>query len=62
MEKDCFFVECLKIFQPFLFRDDFRSYNNSILNVASTLGTEMSGVDDFWLETRVIIRISTHPC
>ena len=27
-----------------------------------TLGTEMFGVGDFWLETRVIIKISKIPC
>jgi hypothetical protein len=26
-----------------------------------TPGAEMFGVGDFWLETRVIIKISTHP-
>ena len=25
-------------------------------------GQEMFGVGDFWLETRVIIKILTHPC
>ena len=28
----------------------------------TTLGTEMFGVGDFWLETRVIIKISKIPC
>ena len=27
-----------------------------------TLPVKMFGVTDFWLETRVIIKISTHPC
>ena len=29
--------------------------------VCFTLGAEMFGLSDFWLETRVIIKISTHP-
>ena len=28
----------------------------------STLGAEMFGLSDFWLETRVIIKILTNPC
>ena len=34
----------------------------SCKDVIVTLGVEMFGLNDFWLETRVIIKISTHPC
>ena len=42
------------------YRKDIGYYIN-ILRYISTLGAEMFGVGDFWLETRLIIKISTHP-
>ena len=32
----------------------------SLNSLTSTLGAEMFGVGDFWLETRVILKISSH--
>ena len=42
------------------------SVSGRVLQLAFTMSvlflcTEMFGVADFWLETRVIIKISTHP-
>ena len=34
----------------------------TLLYIRYTLGPKMFGVGDFWLKTRVIIKISTHPC
>ena len=33
----------------------------TLLYIRYTLGPKMFGVGDFWLKTRVIIKISTHP-
>jgi hypothetical protein len=38
------------------------SNKSSELLHSSTPMAEMFGGSDFWLETRVIIKISTHPC
>ena len=35
---------------------------NQQMNIRNTLPADMFGVREFWLETRVIIKISTHPC
>ena len=46
-------------------RLNLRGLRESILQKVWALGTlpaEMFGGSDFWLETRVIIKMSTHPC
>ena len=47
-------------FQPKNKQKNIYNWVSSIFRYSNTLGAEMFGGRDFWLETRVIIKISTH--
>ena len=46
----------------FIFWKNIYIIRTAILNYFVSLPAEMFGGSDFWLETRVIIKILTHPC